>query len=86
MCGIIGAIEIPSSAKLDFTSSGQLYKYIAPRGPDFYDSKSEFVKDYKVSFGHARLAIIDLTAASNQPMCSRAVSYTHLTLPTKRIV
>ena len=71
MCGIIGAIEVPSSTKLDFTSSGQLYKYIAPRGPDFYDSKSEFVKDYKVSFGHARLAIIDLTAASNQPMCSR---------------
>ena len=71
MCGIIGAIEGASNKNLDFTIKGKLYQYIASRGPDFYDYTSEFVNNHKVSFGHARLAIIDLSSASNQPMYSR---------------
>jgi asparagine synthase (glutamine-hydrolysing) len=70
MCGITGAIEFANLNKLDFKNGSDLHNYIASRGPDFYGYTSIYIQDYKVTFGHSRLAIIDLSVASNQPMIS----------------
>lgn len=70
MCGITGAIEIKGLNQLDFKNGGELHNYIASRGPDFYGYEVSNIKEWKVTFGHSRLAIIDLTTSSNQPMVS----------------
>ena len=55
----------------------------AHRGPD----GTRTVVLSGATFGFNRLAIIDLDERAMQPMQSaNPVSYTHLTLPTKRIV
>jgi asparagine synthase (glutamine-hydrolysing) len=70
MCGITGAVEFSGLNQLNFKYGGELHNYIASRGPDFYGYEVADIKEWKVTFGHSRLAIIDLTAASNQPMIS----------------
>jgi asparagine synthase (glutamine-hydrolysing) len=76
MCGIVGAIEISADSKLNFGKDGLLYRYIASRGPDYYGTVSENIGDYKISLGHSRLSIIDLTEASHQPFSSEDGRYT----------
>lgn len=75
MCGIIGAIEYSLNSKLNFEKNGSLYKYISARGPDNYNHIVENIGDLKISLGHSRLAIIDLTDASNQPFYSEDSRY-----------
>lgn len=75
MCGITGAVELNNSTRFDFTYGSELHSYISSRGPDHYSNFSIDVKNYKVTFGHSRLAIIDLSAASNQPMISEDGRY-----------
>jgi asparagine synthase (glutamine-hydrolysing) len=70
MCGITGSIEFANSNQLDFKNGSDLHNYIASRGPDFYGYTTVDIQDYKVTFGHSRLAIIDLSVDSNQPMIS----------------
>jgi asparagine synthase (glutamine-hydrolysing) len=70
MCGITGAIEFMEINHLDFKEGSDLHSYIASRGPDFYAYEEVDIDIYKVTLGHSRLAIIDLTSASNQPMWS----------------
>jgi asparagine synthase (glutamine-hydrolysing) len=70
MCGITGAIEFNGINHLDFNKGSELHSYIASRGPDFYAYEEVDIDIYKVTLGHSRLAIIDLTSASNQPMWS----------------
>lgn len=70
MCGITGAIEFNGINHLDFNKGSELHNYIASRGPDFYAYEEVDIDRYKVTLGHSRLAIIDLTSASNQPMWS----------------
>lgn len=70
MCGITGAIQFANSKDLGFEHGGVMHKYIASRGPDHYDSKNDLLNDWRVTLGHSRLAIIDLTSDSNQPMIS----------------
>jgi asparagine synthase (glutamine-hydrolysing) len=70
MCGITGAVEFKGLNHLNFKNGGELHNYIASRGPDFYAYEVADIQEWKVTFGHSRLAIIDLTAASNQPMIS----------------
>jgi asparagine synthase (glutamine-hydrolysing) len=62
MCGICGEVTFDGSAagKAIAAMAGQM----RPRGPD---ASGAFMQD-RVAFGHCRLSIIDLAAASQQPM------------------
>lgn len=65
MCGIVGVCNLngkPVSSGL----VGRLTRMIAHRGPD----GEGVYTDGSVGLGHRRLAIIDLTAAGNQPMAN----------------
>ena len=62
MCGLFGALFRDSNA-LDISRS---LKIMHHRGPDYQSIWSS--RNNKISFGHARLAIIDLSEAGQQPM------------------
>ena len=70
MCGITGAIELKKINNYNFNSGSDMHKYISSRGPDFFNRAVFDVGKYTVSLAHSRLAIIDLTNDSNQPMRS----------------
>ncbi|MDR3026314.1 asparagine synthase (glutamine-hydrolyzing) [Chryseobacterium sp.] len=70
MCGITGAIEFKRSQNLDFKEGSDLHNYIRRRGPDYYGVEKTEYADWSVTLAHSRLAIIDLSVASNQPMIS----------------
>ncbi|WP_426481868.1 asparagine synthase (glutamine-hydrolyzing) [Chryseobacterium sp. R2ACT005] len=70
MCGITGAIEFKRSQNLDFKEGSDLHNYIRRRGPDYYGVEKAEYADWSVTLAHSRLAIIDLSVASNQPMIS----------------
>jgi len=61
MCGIIGTIGFKNESK--FNS-----KLLGHRGPDSIGRWSSPDNELPVSFGHTRLAILDLTNAGNQPI------------------
>ena len=66
MCGIVGyLVRIGDSAPL----SGALER-LRPRGPDATETWTS--PDGQVSFGHTRLAIVDLSEAGAQPMRDEA--------------
>lgn len=65
MCGIAGYIE-KSSKNAEKAKVKLMTDAIKHRGPD---AEGQWVKN-NVGLGHRRLAIIDLDAASNQPMLS----------------
>lgn len=62
MCGICGFIGEPTSSR----KAEKALHLIAHRGPDAHD---HYINE-DVFLGHARLAIIDLSSAANQPMVS----------------
>src|SRR3970040_448605 len=72
MCGILGKITFSgrheSTAQFDFALAP-----LAHRGPDdrgtLHDGRA---KGCRVSLGHTRLSILDLSAAGRQPMISQA--------------
>lgn len=70
MCGITGAIEFKRSQNLDFKEGSDLHNYIRRRGPDYYGVEKAEYTEWLVTLAHSRLAIIDLSVASNQPMIS----------------
>lgn len=76
MCGITGAIEFKRSQNLDFKEGSDLHNYIRRRGPDYYAVEKTEYADWSVTLAHSRLAIIDLSGASNQPMISEDERYT----------
>ena len=57
ICGIIGASPEPDSIE-------RMTRSLAHRGPDFHD----VCRTQGAELGHTRLAILDLSAAGNQPM------------------
>ncbi len=62
MCGILGTVNVPlQTAALDL---------LAHRGPDGEGSVALPVGGHQVSFGHRRLAIVDLSENGRQPMVS----------------
>ena len=65
MCGIAGII---SSTRLDERDVRRLIDPIVHRGPD--DEGVWVDSEAGVGLGHRRLAIIDLSAAGQQPMAS----------------
>lgn len=68
MCGIIGTVDLPlARSALDL---------IAHRGPDGQGLLSQTVGAHRVTLGHRRLAIVDLSENGAQPMAS--VDGTHL--------
>ncbi len=62
MCGICGELTFDGSAA--GTSIAAMAAPLRPRGPD---ASGAFMQD-RVAFSHRRLSIIDLAAASQQPM------------------
>ena len=67
MCGILGCVNINGSQldPLDFKKSLDFLKH---RGPDDEGIESYHFKKSKVTFGHKRLSIIDLSQGGHQPM------------------
>lgn len=68
MCGIAGIVHFGADAQqlmpaVDAMTAAQVH-----RGPDAGAVTAENSSDPAVVFGHRRLAIIDLSAAGNQPM------------------
>lgn len=76
MCGITGAIEFKRSQNLNFEEGSDLHNYIRRRGPDYYGVEKTEYENWSVTLAHSRLAIIDLSGASNQPMISDDERYT----------
>ena len=63
MCGICGELRL-DGAPADLEAIGRMMGELVRRGPDHGGSYS----DGALGFGHRRLAIIDLSVRSNQPM------------------
>ncbi len=63
MCGICGELRLDGTPA-DLDAIGRMMDELARRGPDHGGSYS----DGALGFGHRRLAIIDLSVRSNQPM------------------
>ena len=63
MCGICGELRL-DGIPADLDAIGRMMGELARRGPDHGGSYS----DGALGFGHRRLAIIDLSVRSNQPM------------------
>lgn len=73
MCGIAGFIDFKKNS--DRKDIEQMICTLNHRGPDSNDVDYTVSDNYVAAFGHARLAIIDLSEKSNQPM-----NYKDLTL------
>jgi len=76
VCGIAGFWQPGANIPRDELerSAIAMARAIAHRGPDFQAGWAD--PDAGIGFGHARLSIIDLTAAANQPMHSLDKRYT----------
>lgn len=68
MCGIVGIVAKNKNNSSVLNTIESAVQSIQHRGPDFQN----FHKFDKVAFGHARLSIIDLSAAANQPFSNAA--------------
>jgi asparagine synthase (glutamine-hydrolysing) len=62
MCGIVGAINKPFN--------NDILDLIKHRGPDDSEILNLLIKDNKITLGHRRLSIQDLSSAGHQPMYS----------------
>lgn len=69
MCGLVGASAEPGSA-WPALSVGMMLPHILHRGPD--DEGVHIDRERGLGMGHRRLSIIDLSAASHQPMVDLA--------------
>lgn len=64
MCGIVGAIALNENGKRYLQRMPQALATLNLRGPDF----QSIWQQSNIALGHARLSIIDLSAAGQQPM------------------
>lgn len=67
MCGIVGIIEPGAQMGVNYARAQKMLFAIRHRGPD---ANRVIELDNGITFGHARLSIIDLDSRSNQPMVS----------------
>lgn len=65
MCGIAGLVD-PTGAPIDQALLGAMTRALAPRGPD----GEGLWAGPGVGLGHRRLAVIDLSAAADQPLAN----------------
>lgn len=71
MCGVAGFLGGDWNSEADVRATlGRMRDSIAHRGPDHSDQWID--PDSRVAFAHNRLAIVDLSAAGNQPMTSHS--------------
>lgn len=63
MCGICGVID---KGQLSYEIGNQMVQAMYHRGPDHQEVK--VYPEHECMLGHARLSIIDLSAAANQPL------------------
>ena len=63
MCGICGVID---KGQLSYEIGNQMVQAMYHRGPDNQEVK--VYPEHECMLGHARLSIIDLSAAANQPL------------------
>ncbi len=68
MCGISGELRLDNAAP-GLAAVRRMTQALARRGPD----DSGFYSDGPLAFGHRRLAIIDLSQRSHQPMADEAL-------------
>ncbi len=68
MCGIAGIYNLNKEAKVSEKVVKRMRDTLVHRGPD--DAGLYISPDKKVGLGYRRLAIIDLTAAGNEPMAN----------------
>lgn len=72
MCGIAGILIFNDKEKDTLKRIGDSAKALAHRGPDH----QQYYTENNVALGHARLSIIDTSAASNQPFSDSSGNYT----------
>jgi len=65
MCGIAGIAGL-----IDFQRMRSALSALSHRGPDARHQRTDYVGRTVVSLGHARLSILDLTSAADQPFAS----------------
>ena len=70
MCGIAGILNF-SDQSIDQSVIQKMTDAISHRGPD----ADGFFSENKISFGHRRLSIIDLSSAANQPFIDNSGRY-----------
>src|SRR5680860_156095 len=70
MCGINGELRLDGQVP-DMAAIARMQDTLAPRGPD----DAGVFGDGPLAFGHRRLAIIDLSARSAQPMVDRELGF-----------
>jgi len=70
MCGIAGILNF-SDQSIDQSVIQRMTDAISHRGPD----ADGFFSENKISFGHRRLSIIDLSTAANQPFIDNSGRY-----------
>jgi len=70
MCGIAGTFQQPEGKILAST----MIERIAHRGPDACAIQEIVRPQYSVTLAHARLSIIDLTTAANQPFAKDSLT------------
>ena len=68
MCGLMGSIGFSEDTKLDIN-------IINHRGPNSSGQWKSPVGEYPIEMKHARLSILDLTDAGNQPLLSKDSRY-----------
>lgn len=72
MCGIAGIMKV--SGQGDLTGCvGRMISHLAHRGPDASGLWSD--ENGRISLGHRRLSILDLSPHGHQPMCSASGRY-----------
>ena len=68
MCGIAGILQ--NEQPVDQAILQRMTAALAHRGPDRQGTAVPGSRRAHVGFGHARLRIIDLSDAADQPMCN----------------
>ncbi len=62
MCGILGSVNL--------TITEAELSQMSHRGPDDHGLEVDVLGDHRITLGHRRLAIVDLSEAGHQPMCT----------------
>ena len=81
MCGICGELRFDGQAP-DKTALTRMTDTLARRGPD---GSGQYISG-PVAFGHRRLAVIDLSERSAQPMVDSCLLYTSDAADDNRLV
>ena len=74
MCGITGFIEFGQRLENQESYLSEMVGSMYQRGPDASNFKIYNTKECSIGFGHARLAVIDLSEDGTQPMSNDSFS------------